>query len=215
MAPSVSTSIPRLELIAAVIGVRLTTRVSKVLDIPMCRSTFWSDSANVLWWIRGRSCQFKPFVSNRVGEIQSHTNPDQWRHIPTKLNPADLLSRGIKAIELRRSGVWWRGPDFLGDPEDTWPINKKFEKPATDVEMKRSTLIPRNQNSKTENNRFHDSTPLAFVSVAAHESQFLVDPRRYFSWLKLKRIQAWVNRFIENSQKLKRDRTFVECQPMN
>ena len=153
----------------------------------MCRSTFWSDSANVLWWIRGRSRQLKPFVSNRVGEIQSHTNPDQWRHIPTKLNPADLLSRGIKATELSRSGVWWRGPDFLGDLEDTWPINKKFEKPATDVEMKRSTLIPRNQNSKTENNRFHDSTPLAFVSVAAHESQFLVDPSRYSSWLKLRR----------------------------
>ena len=49
VAPSVSTSIPRLELIAAVIGVWLTTRISKVLDIPMCRSTFWSDSANVLW----------------------------------------------------------------------------------------------------------------------------------------------------------------------
>ena len=136
VAPSVSTSIPRLELMAAVIGVRLTTRITKVLDIPMCRSTFWSDSANVLWWIRGRSRQFKPFVSNRVGEIQSHTNPDQWRHIPTKLNPADLLSRGIKVTELSRSGVWWRGPDFLGDPEDTWPINKKFEKPATDVEIK-------------------------------------------------------------------------------
>ena len=149
-------------------------------------------------------------MSNKVGEIQSHTNPDQWRHIPTKLNPADLLSRGIKAIKLSRSGVWWRGPDFLGDPEDTWPINKKFEKPATDVEMKRSTLIPRNQISKTENNRFHDSTPLAFVSVAAHEAQFLVDPSRYSSWLKLRRIQAWVNRFIENSQKLKRDRTFGE-----
>ena len=111
MAPSVSTSIPRLELMVAVIGVRLTTRISKVLDIPMCRSTFWSDSANVLWWIRGRSRQLKPFVSNRVGEIQSHTNPDQWRHIPTKLNPADLLSSGIKAFELSRSGVWWRGPD--------------------------------------------------------------------------------------------------------
>ena len=48
------------------------------------------------------------------------------------------------------------------------------------------------------------------MSVAAHESQFLVDPSRYSSWLKLRRIQAWVNRFIENSQKLKRDRTFGE-----
>ena len=43
---------------------------------------FWSDSMNVLWWIRGRSRIFKPFVANRVGEIQSLTNPKQWRFVP-------------------------------------------------------------------------------------------------------------------------------------
>ena len=208
VAPSVSTSIRQLESMAAVVGVRLTTRISKVLDIPMSKSTFWSDSTNVLWWVRGRRRHFRSFVSNRVGEIQSHTNPDQWRHIPTKLNPADFLSRGIKATELGRRGTWWTGPDFLGEPEETWPINKNFEKLTTDVEMKRSTLIPRDQNSEAENNRFHDSTSLAFVSVAAHESLFLVDPSRYSSWLQLRRIQAWVNRFIENSQKSKGERTY-------
>ena len=119
----------------------------------MSKSTFWSDSANVLWWVRGRSRHFRSFVSNRVGEIQSHTTPDQWRHIPTKLNLADFLSRGIKATELGRRGTWWRGPDFLGEPEETWPINKNLEKLTTDVEMKRSTLIPRDQNSEAENNR--------------------------------------------------------------
>ena len=82
VAPSISTSIPRLELMAAVVGVRLTTRISKVLEIQLSQSTFWSDSANVLWWIRGRSREFKPFVANRIGEIQSNTNPDQWRHVP-------------------------------------------------------------------------------------------------------------------------------------
>ena len=59
VAPSISTSIPRLELMAAVVGVRLTTRISKVLEIQLSQSIFWSDSANVLWWIRGRSREFK------------------------------------------------------------------------------------------------------------------------------------------------------------
>ena len=49
----------------------------------------------VLWWIRGRSRQFKPFVANRVGEIQSNTDPEQWRYVPTGMNPADILSRGM------------------------------------------------------------------------------------------------------------------------
>ena len=102
-APSISTSIPRLELMAAVVGVRLTTRISKVLEIQLSQFTFWSDSANVLWRIRGRRREFKPFVANRIGEIQSNTNPDQWRHVPTRLNSADYLSRGLETTDLVKS----------------------------------------------------------------------------------------------------------------
>ena len=52
IAPSTATSIPRLELMGAVIGVRLASMIAKVLEIPMSSSIFWSDSLNVLWWIR-------------------------------------------------------------------------------------------------------------------------------------------------------------------
>lgn len=51
-----------------------------------------SDSVSVLWWIWGRSHEFKPFVANRVGEIQPSTSPDQWQYIPTAQNPADILT---------------------------------------------------------------------------------------------------------------------------
>ena len=66
VAPSKATSIPRLELVGAVTGVRLSTRISKVLELQTGQSVFWSDSLNVLWWIRGRSREFKPFVADRV-----------------------------------------------------------------------------------------------------------------------------------------------------
>ena len=49
VAPNTATSIPRLELMDAVIGVRLTSRIAKVLEVLMSSSTFWSDSLNVLW----------------------------------------------------------------------------------------------------------------------------------------------------------------------
>ena len=98
VAPSKALSIPRLELMAAVIGVRLSSKISSVMDMKMDQSVFWSDSVNVLWWVRGRSREFKLFVSNRVGEIQSSTDPDQWRYVPTSVNPADILSRGMAEL---------------------------------------------------------------------------------------------------------------------
>ena len=84
-----------LELIGAVVGVRLATSVSKALEIDINKVTFWSNSLNVLWWIRGKSRDVKPFVANSVGEVQRNTNAQQWRHVPINDNPADILSRGM------------------------------------------------------------------------------------------------------------------------
>ncbi|MEW8119969.1 MAG: A17 family peptidase, partial [Candidatus Thiodiazotropha sp.] len=79
VAYNISTNIPLLELMAAVIGVRLAIRFSKALELPLSQTTFSSDCANVLWWIRGRSRMFKPVVANRICEIQSSTNQHQWK----------------------------------------------------------------------------------------------------------------------------------------
>ena len=77
VAPCIATSIPRLELMGSDIGVRLASRIAKVLEIKISDAIFWSDSINTLWWITGRSREFKQFVTNRVGEIQSCTNREQ------------------------------------------------------------------------------------------------------------------------------------------
>ena len=50
---------------------------------------------------QGRNRHFKQFVANRVGEIQSSTDPEQWMYVPISMNPADILSRGMKAEELK------------------------------------------------------------------------------------------------------------------
>ena len=74
VAPLQSLSIPRLELMAAEVSFVL-------LNIDREFIIFWSDSTSVLWWVKGYSRQFKPFVANRIGEIQTSTNPDktQWK----------------------------------------------------------------------------------------------------------------------------------------
>ena len=116
-----------------IVGVRLTTRISNLLGVKMEKVTFWCDSVNVLWWVRRRSRNFKLFVANRVGEIQTSTQPTQWRQIPTKVNSADILSRGMHAAKLSDCDSWGRGPLFLQESEDAWHKNKAFDTPVGDA----------------------------------------------------------------------------------
>ena len=59
-------SIPRLELMAAVVRLRLAEAVGNILNIPKHEWLFWSDSVNVLYWIRGCSRKFKKKKRNTV-----------------------------------------------------------------------------------------------------------------------------------------------------
>jgi len=121
VAPLTSTSIPLLELMAAVLAVQMSVSAVKVLEIPVTEVHFWTDSMNVLFWIRNRSRIFKPFVANRIGEIHRLTDPDQWRHVPTKCNPADIASRGTSISLLVQEHCGWQVPEFLLLPEECWP----------------------------------------------------------------------------------------------
>ena len=94
---------------------KLAQSVSNVFTVQKDQMT---DSMNVLWWIRGCSKDFKPFVANRVGEIQLSTCPAQWRHVPTKLNPADYLTRGVKLLQLATSESCHH---FLHCDKNFWP----------------------------------------------------------------------------------------------
>ena len=64
-------SIPRLALMGALTGIRLTLQISRALEIHMGKATFWVDRANVSFWVQGQSRNYKPFVSHRVEEIKT------------------------------------------------------------------------------------------------------------------------------------------------
>ncbi|XP_018373016.1 PREDICTED: uncharacterized protein LOC108767569 [Trachymyrmex cornetzi] len=64
---------------------------------------------------------YKVFVANRVVKIQGLTRQEEWRHVGTKSNPADMLSRGMDPRELPYSEIWWSGPSWLQASPDQWP----------------------------------------------------------------------------------------------
>jgi len=100
VAPIQSVSIPRMELMAAVLGMKLTLVIKNALEIDIRDCVFWTDSLDVICWLRNQSRVFKPFLAKRISHVHEHTNPSQWRHVSGEQNPADLLSRGVKIAKL-------------------------------------------------------------------------------------------------------------------
>ncbi len=59
-----------------------------------------------------------------MGEIQNESKQEKWRHIPSDQNPANVQTWFPKVDDLKKSKLWWNGPDFLSKSEEHWP--KKF-----------------------------------------------------------------------------------------
>lgn len=196
VAPLNAVSIPRLELMAAIVGLRQAEKIAPVLKVAPSQLTFWSDSMDVLFWIRGQSRQFKPFVANRVGEIHKSTDPAQWQYVPTKQNPADLLTRGQSVSQLKDEKCWWEGPSYLKSDATEWPVSKLEVKENQDKEV-RKQFRTKQQESST------------FMSEPTVNR---LEPTRYSSWRRLSRVLARVLRFPGNCQLLPDQR---ELGPLN
>ncbi|XP_057366956.1 uncharacterized protein LOC130687815 [Daphnia carinata] len=120
IAPLKFLTIPRLKLSAAVLAVRLSSLLLNELDIQFDQTLYWSDSTTVLSWIKSTSCHFNVYVGNRVGEILELSTADQWKYVPSGLNPADDASRGLHAEDLTAQHRWFAGPAYLRTSAN-WP----------------------------------------------------------------------------------------------
>lgn len=94
VAPKCHFTVPRLELCAAHSGAQLAHLLQVEFTLPLHRTILWSDSTTVLTWIRSETCRCKIFVANRIAEILDFSSPEDWRYVPSSLNPADDITRG-------------------------------------------------------------------------------------------------------------------------
>ncbi|XP_069355024.1 uncharacterized protein [Maniola hyperantus] len=167
------TTIPRLELSAALLATRLWKKTVSALTINVHQHYFWSDSTIVLSWLSSSSSQTIQFVRNRVGEIQESTSGHKWNYVPSKSNPADLVSRGVKADSISTAALWWSGPEFLHE------VDIKFPEIHKNSDTVLCAVTPQNTEDVSENR----------VLQLIH---------KHSNFNKIIRILAYVNKFIHN-----------------
>ncbi|XP_064464471.1 uncharacterized protein LOC135375754 [Ornithodoros turicata] len=178
VAPVKTVSLPRLELMGAVIATRLMRFLQTTLSLSTVPTVLWTDSEIALYWIYGSTNDWKPFVQNRVSEIRAGTEPSQWRHCPGKENPADLLTRGTSCLQLLNNSAWWQGPSWLMDQESWPPAWRTPDEPCVEV---------RNETK---------AQTACCVPILATTT--LMDVAKYSSLHRLLRVTAWVSRFLHN-----------------
>ena len=186
VAPMKAMTIPKLELQAALLAARLRRKILDALTIEVPQSFMWTDSTTVLQWLASVDRQ-PVFVANRVAEILESTTIDQWFHVPTADNPADVGTRGIAADALAESS-WVKGPGFLRTSD--WPFQPS----------KGSMYIAPKVETATES-----EVPSQAFPVSSSIDEPVIVWARFSSYTKLIRIVAYVLRL---SPRFRHFRTF-------
>ncbi|GFS57548.1 putative pro-pol polyprotein [Trichonephila clavipes] len=171
--PMKTITIPRLELMATTIGARLFSSVKHALKISNIKTYFWTDSSTVLLIRRE---QWSIFVANRISEIRKLTTSEDWFHISTDQNLADILSRGCGPKQLQKR-KWWPGPDWLKNSKEQWPksavnINEK----EVEIEKRKSQsslLITQRRNITIEVRLINEEESKDFISPIILPSKHL------------------------------------------
>ena len=172
-------TIPKLELLSVVMGTRALKFILKEMrfnSLLQKRQVFlWSDSEIVLHWLKNPADK-DPFVQRRLEEIRSLEGLLAL-HVPSADNPADDLSRGLTAKELRAQQRWWHGPPWL-------PSMAKW--PRTDL-LDISVLA---QQKREEPEIFHQ------IVCPVIDRAPLIDSTQFISWSTLVFSTAHVFRFL-------------------
>ncbi|GFW27169.1 integrase catalytic domain-containing protein [Trichonephila clavipes] len=101
VAPIRVISIPRLKLCACVLLAQLVKKIHSTLRLNISDIVLHTDSTIALAWLNTPANRLKTFVANLVAKVQELTEGFQWNHVPSVLNPADLVSRGLRACDLQ------------------------------------------------------------------------------------------------------------------
>uniref|UniRef100_A0AC35ET50 Integrase catalytic domain-containing protein n=1 Tax=Panagrolaimus sp. PS1159 TaxID=55785 RepID=A0AC35ET50_9BILA len=179
LCPIKSVTIPRLELLALALGVKVLCYIKANVDLKWDKTVLWTDSSPVFYWLRSNK-PLKRFVDNRVKIIKA--SDADIRHVPTKENPADIASRGASISTLKNCNLWWNGPAFLKNDEKKWPTLKSSYVQEICPEVEKEFIF-------------------AVHPVIDEKKEKLISAKHGSSWNRLVRVTAYCLYFIQKCRK--------------
>lgn len=166
-------TIPRLELSASVLALKLDNMLRTELQIPINESHFWTDSSTVLHFIRNENKTFPTFVANRINKIRDSSDLNNWHYVNTKENVADMATRPVGGSTFVNYNEWINGPSFLNKSQEFWP-----EPPITLSNLDESNC----QNYVT-------------VKSSVEKNSIIKLLGKHSSWNKLRKVVALILRY--------------------
>ncbi|KAF9407494.1 hypothetical protein HW555_012504 [Spodoptera exigua] len=115
------------------------------------------------------------FDNDSKDNILKHSTPQSWYYIPSKQNPADIITKCTNAQQLINSDLWFSGPDFLrNDDNKCWPEQPRHLSVSDLPEIRSQSHL-----THTDENSFIHN---------------------YSNFNKLTRIVAYMLRFLNNAR---------------
>ncbi|XP_055633369.1 uncharacterized protein LOC129773748 [Toxorhynchites rutilus septentrionalis] len=133
-----------------------------------------TDARDIICWLQSDHRRYSQFVAFRVGEILETTNVNEWRWLGTKYNVADDGTKWKFRPDLRPTSRWFIGPPFLWKPKSEWPV---------------STLCGEVTSTEIRTSLLHHTEA---------KNEAVLQPDNYSSWQRLRRVIAFVQRFVGN-----------------
>ncbi|KAF8783269.1 hypothetical protein HNY73_013454 [Argiope bruennichi] len=191
VAPLKTLTLARLELMAALIGARLAKYLQDTFPSLIKRVYLWSDSKIVIHWVKGSAKVWKPFVCNRVTQVQLLISPHCWNHCSGSENPADLTTRGESANAFLSSSLWSTGPEWLSRPVHSWPV--QCLSILSDSICDKEIFSSERQRTETVNT-------MVVTTYVDDCISSCINIDKYSNLRKLLRVTAFVKRFMNNSK---------------
>ena len=189
-------TIARMELLAAVMGVRIATHIQKALPDYFTHVCYFTDSLITLYRIKRGNGHYKQFVANRLKEIEAKSSSDDHYFVPGMLNPADSGSRSVSLRELRENMLWWNGPDFLRFPREQWPEQRALSRAEAEKFMGEADFHSAEREEVLGQPVSYISQTKAILSgITAWAEPLLI---RYNKWRPLVRASAILFRFLRS-----------------